>query len=174
MGTKFIRVNKHGVSLHGSTNPDNPTIFQTNLTTAAPGALGVASCNAAGEGLALLQVCRRVAAVIPSQPITIKNIIFKSTYTDSSLTEAPYGGAEKGIYIEENGISVANPNIVENCQFLNMWKGPGATGFGIEFSTTNSGDKNWLIKDNVFDGTRQGIYLNPNSFVTITRNTMTR
>lgn len=173
MGTTFILLNKHGVSLHGSSDANNPTIFQTSQTTAVPGALGVPSCQAASEGLALLQVCRQASGVTPTQPIVIENIIFKSSYTDSSLPTAPYGGAEKGIYIEANGPSAATPNTIKNCAFLNMWKS-GNTGFGVEFSTKSKGDKLYLIKDNRFEGTRQCIFLNPNSYITVTGNAMTK
>lgn len=75
MGSSWIKLDKRGVTLRGSTDPNNPTIFQTNITTlatdgagstGAPGQQG--SCLAQSEGIPFLQVCPAYAAGSPYPP----------------------------------------------------------------------------------------------------------
>lgn len=178
MGLSFIKLNKKGVTLRGSTDPNNPTIFQTNITTLSSGKiLNQVSCLSDGEGVALLQVCGQTNPPAPTLPNVIENIIFKSSWTGNSpsLPSGPYNGTNKGIFITASGPSAANPSIIRNCQFLNIWPAAsGVGGIGIEFSTATKADKFWLIDSNIFDNTRQGVFLNANSYITIKQNTLTR
>lgn len=128
------------------------------------------------EGVSLLQVCDQTAGA-PTQPNVIENIIFKSSWTGNnpSIPSGPYNGTIKGIHIQSPGPSTANPSIIRNCQFLNIWPAAsGQGGIGIEFGTRIQGNKFWSIDSNIFDNTRQGVFLNANSYITINGNTMTR
>lgn len=57
-----------------------------------------------------------------------------------------------------SGPSTAVPARIQNCEFKNLWRS-GVSGVGIEITTIGT-NANWLIQNNVFDGTRQGVYLN--------------
>jgi hypothetical protein len=78
-----------------------------------------------------------------------------------------------GIY-NSPGPSASNPSIIRNCEFLNLWRLTGPTGVGIEIANSNPANSNWLIQENTFNSTRQGVFVNQNSRITITQNSFTR
>lgn len=81
-----------------------------------------------------------------------------------------------GIY-GYSGPSIAFPSRIQNCEFINLYRG-GVSGVGIEFTTVGT-SANWLIQNNRFEGTKQGIYLNagpsyPNNGISVINNYFTK
>lgn len=112
LGFNFIKLNKKGVSLRGSSNPANPTIFGSSVETQASGGLGGAtSCLTQGEGVPMLQVCGMTGT--STQRTVIENITFKNTNADPFTTPVP---GQKGMLIAVSGPSAANPSIVKELQ----------------------------------------------------------
>jgi len=176
LGPNFIKLNKRGVSLRGSTDPANPTIFGSSVETQAAGGLGnsgpgnsaATSCLTQGEGVPMLQVCEMAGS--STQRTAIENIIFRNTRANPF--DNPTVPGQKGMLIAVSG-TAANPSIVKNCRFENIWQYSGGQGVGIEMQTGNTASY-WTIQGNTFDGTRQGVFINDNDFVQIIGNTFTR
>lgn len=123
MGSSWIKLDKRGVTLRGSTDPSNPTIFQTNITTLGAnggGTVGTVgssppqrgSCLADSEGIPMLQVCQ-AHNINPTGatafPTIIENIVFKNT--DPTPYQAPFG-TEKG---------EALPTVLSTLQCAVVW-----------------------------------------------------
>lgn len=169
-GSSFLRLNKWGVSLKGA--GPGLTVFETGETTVN----AAGSCYANGEGTPLLTVCKSVNPAPDPPPGATPTVIEGITFRNSNPTpfSSPYSGAEKGIGVIMAGPSAANPSIIRNCEFINLWKN-GPTGMGVEFvDASGARPNNWRVENCRFDGSKSGVYVNGNSNIAIVNNVFTR